>query len=387
MFYTYNPILVFTSVLIAVVGAYTCFDLVIKLRKRQQVSRRKMLIGASFAIGGSIWAMHFVAMLAVNLPITIKYDVLVTLISGLVAVLMTAVALVIVLSSSYQLKRIILAGIVMGAGISSMHYVGMSGIRGNCTLTYSAGWVMLSVVVGIVASTASLWCAMRLHGILRRIVAALIMGISISGVHYVGMLGTTFLLVDNAMELASPIFDPFTLGLITAIAAFIILGWSILIMIPEVDSPQVDSEEADDKQVNADNNSQDSDTDIHHKISAEAAKELGGMDHKLPVRKNQRTYFVDYKDVVSVSADGHYTSIFTSSCEEHFCNYSLTKVEEQLIASNPFLKVHRSHLINISYIDSFERHHDKAILWMCDGKHQVPVSRKHISEIQKIMGI
>ena len=86
---------------------------------------KTLLIGAAFAIGGSIWSMHFIAMLAMNLPIVIRYDLLMTLISGLVSVLMTAVALLILSTASYSMRRIIVAGIIMGLGISSMHYVGV----------------------------------------------------------------------------------------------------------------------------------------------------------------------------------------------------------------------------------------------------------------------
>jgi len=111
MFYTYDPILVFVSVLVSIVGAYTCFDLVIKIQKNEYSASKKLLIGAAFAIGGSIWAMHFVAMLAVQLPIEIRYDLLTTMISGLVSVLMTAVALLIVSSASYSFARILVAGI------------------------------------------------------------------------------------------------------------------------------------------------------------------------------------------------------------------------------------------------------------------------------------
>ena len=89
MLFTYDPILVIISVLISIVGAYTCFDLVIQIDKSEHVVNRKLLIGAAFAIGGSIWAMHFVAMLAVKLPVEIRYDVLTTTISGLVSVFMT----------------------------------------------------------------------------------------------------------------------------------------------------------------------------------------------------------------------------------------------------------------------------------------------------------
>ena len=233
MIYTFDPILVIFSVIVAIVGAYTCFDLVIKIRSSHQAINKKLLIGAAFAIGGSIWSMHFVAMLAVNLPIEIRYDVLMTLISGLVSVLMTAVALLIVSTGDYGLKRIIVAGIVMGLGISTMHYVGMAAIRGNCNLEFSNTWVIISIVIGMAASTASLWSAMRLHGIWRRIVAALVMGISISGVHYTGMAGTSFIALDNALEFSQPILSPFSLGLLTAITTFIILGYTLLTLVPE----------------------------------------------------------------------------------------------------------------------------------------------------------
>ena len=80
MIYAYDPILVFVSIVVAIVGAYTCFDLVIKIRKSNQNIDRSLLVVAAFTIGGSIWSMHFVAMQALNLPIVIRYDLLVTLV-------------------------------------------------------------------------------------------------------------------------------------------------------------------------------------------------------------------------------------------------------------------------------------------------------------------
>ena len=126
MIFTYDPILVILSVVVSIVGAYSCFDLVIKIRKSKHGVDKKLLIGAALAIGGSIWAMHFIAMLAVNLPIVIRYDALITLVSGLVSVLMTAVALLIVSTGSRSGRRILIAGTMMGFGIASMHYIGMS---------------------------------------------------------------------------------------------------------------------------------------------------------------------------------------------------------------------------------------------------------------------
>ena len=245
MLFFYDPILVIISILVSIVGAYACFHLVIQIPRNDYVVSRKLLIGAAFAIGGSIWAMHFVAMLAVKLPVEIRYDVLTTIVSGLVSVSMTAVALLIVSTASYSLMRILVAGVIMGAGISSMHYVGMSAIRGNCGLSYSPLWVTLSVIIGMLASSASLWAAMKLHGVWRRLIAALVMGVSISGMHYTGMLGTTFLAVDKALEFSQPILSPFSLGLVTAIATFIILGGALMTLVPasRFSDPEVDSPE------------------------------------------------------------------------------------------------------------------------------------------------
>lgn len=227
MFYTYDPILVVVSIVVAIVGAYSCFDLISQIRRHQLVGHEFLWIGASFAIGGSIWSMHFLAMLAVNLPVEIRYDFFTTLISGLASVLVTAVALLIVLPADNQNKRIAAAGVLMGLGIACMHYVGMSAIRGNCLATYSPMWVIASILVAIVASTVALWAAMTVQRIWKRFVAALIMGMSISGMHFTAMLGTTFLSIDNAVAFAQPVINTHRLGSAIALMTFLIVGWAV----------------------------------------------------------------------------------------------------------------------------------------------------------------
>ena len=382
MIFTYDPILVIFSVIVAIFGAYTCFDLVLRIRNSEKAVNKTLLMGAAFAIGGSIWSMHFVAMLAVQLPIIIRYDLLMTLISGLVSVLMTAVALLIVSTGTYSFKRIIVAGIIMGLGISSMHYVGMAAIRGNCNISYSYVWVAISIGIGMAASTASLWSAMALHGVWRRIVAALVMGISISGVHYSSMAGTTFLAIDKAIEFSQPILSPFSLGLVTAISTFIILGGALLTLVPgrklgSVKGDQTGNHHADtDLQL----------TDTGHPTEPGITEPNFHID-KLPVLKNQKTYFVDIADVVSVSADGHYTTVQSKDNEYHFCSHSLSRVEE-VLDPQVFLRVHRSHIVNLNHVESFERQHDKGLVFMCgDEGRPIPVSRTNIGKLQSVLGI
>ena len=382
MIFTYDPILVIFSVIVAIFGAYTCFDLVIRIRKSDQAVNKTLLMGAAFAIGGSIWSMHFVAMLAVQLPIIIRYDLLMTLISGLVSVLMTAVALLIVSTGTYSFKRIVVAGIIMGLGISSMHYVGMAAIRGNCNISYSYVWVAISIGIGMAASTASLWSAMALHGVWRRIVAALVMGISISGVHYTSMAGTTFLAIDKAIIFSQPILSPFSLGLVTAISTFIILGGALLTLVPGRKLRSVKGDQTGNHHAILGNQLSDTGLPLES-----ALIEPGFHIDKLPILRNQKTYFVDIADVVSVSADGHYTTVQSKDKEYHFCSHSLSRVEE-VLDPQIFLRVHRSHIVNLNHVESFERQHDKGLVFMCgDEGSPIPVSRANIGKLQSVLGI
>ncbi len=262
-----------------------------------------------------------------------------------------------------------------------MHYVGMSAIRGNCGLSYSPLWVSLSVIIGMLASSASLWAAMKLHGVWRRLIAALVMGISISGMHYTGMLGTTFLAVDKALEFSQPILSPFSLGLVTAIATFIILGGALMTLVPasRFADPEIDPPE---------NNSLPSEGFGSGTVDADGSSQLDMEYHfdKLPIQKNQKTFFVELTDIVSVTADGHYTKVHTSDSEDHFCNYSLSRVEEKL-DPGVFLRVHRSHIVNLDHVKSFERHHDKGLVSMLCDDHVIPVSRTNIEKLQAALGI
>jgi len=411
MIVTYDPILVGVSILVAIVGAYACFDSVIKIRKSTQEIDRYLLIIAAGSIGGSIWSMHFVAMQALNLDIAIRYDILITLVSGLTSILMTGLALLIVTVNVYSLGRLLLGGIVMGLGISLMHYIGMSAMRGNCVIEYNAFWVAISVLVGISASTASLWAALRLKGLARRMIAALIMGVSISGVHYIGMLGTSFTAVEVALNVSQPILSPFGLGILTAFTTFIILGGTILSLMPHtpgVESvtdvepkdlePKIEQASQSNSSIseNHDSNTQPysvtNSTDLQQSISPTASDTsdteqiAADVLHKLPVQVGNQTQMIEYDEVASISADGHYTSIYTTNGDSFFCNYAISHLDKNL-ANDLFLRVHRSHIINLSHVEAFQRKGTKGEIFMLSGQHRIPVSRGKFSKLQELLKI
>ena len=109
-------------------------------------------------MGATIWSMHFVAMMAVDFPIMVTYNLVETIGSIGIAIVATGGGLY--LASSRRLGRlsIPLGGVLMGLGIAGMHYLGMSAIRG-CGLGYDYWLVVASVAIAVGASMAALWFA------------------------------------------------------------------------------------------------------------------------------------------------------------------------------------------------------------------------------------
>ncbi|MEO0972512.1 MAG: MHYT domain-containing protein, partial [Pseudomonadota bacterium] len=233
MLFSYDLQLVVASIVVATVGAYASFDLMVQYRHAQATKRKPLLAASAVAMGGSIWAMHFIAMLAVQLPVEIRFDVLTTFVSAIVSILATGVALVIGVTSAPSRRRTILGGVVMGAGIAAMHYIGMGGIRANCVISYELAWVVVSIVIAVATSVAAIAAGMTLRGFHRRAVAAALMGVSVSGMHYSSMVGTAFRPAAETLTFAQPMLSAFGLGMTTALVTFLILGFTLWILVPD----------------------------------------------------------------------------------------------------------------------------------------------------------
>jgi len=151
--------------------------------------RARWLLLAGISIGTTgIWVMHFIAMLGFTIPgQTITYSVPVTILSMLIAVAVVSVGLLIVGFGGEGLGPLLLGGTIIGLGVASMHYMGMWAMRMPDTMSYSGQLLALSVVIAIVAGTAALWAALRLGGVRHTLLASLIMGVAVSGMHYTGM--------------------------------------------------------------------------------------------------------------------------------------------------------------------------------------------------------
>jgi PAS domain S-box-containing protein len=228
---THNPTLVVLSVSIAVLASYTALNLAGRVGATSGRGRIAWLSAGSLAMGVGIWSMHFVAMLAFSLPIAVAYNIGQLLLSVLVAIAASLLALLLVGRDRVRLPAMVAGGCFMGIAIAGMHYIGMASMRMRATVSYRPSLVVLSVAIAIAASLAALWLFLRfrredtrLAPLLKR-GAALVMGVAISGMHYTAMAAAEFRSVpETAMVQSGGVLATSGLASVVIIAALLILG-------------------------------------------------------------------------------------------------------------------------------------------------------------------
>jgi len=195
----YNPWLVLLSIAVAVFVSHTALNLSSRVaRSAYKPTARLWLVGGAVSMGCGIWSMHFVGMLALSLPIALSYNISTTLASLAIAILLSGFALTIASRPQISMKRLAVGAVVMGLGICSMHYSGMSAIEILPVITYEPSLLLASGLIAIAASFAALWLFFRLRKgqstqmRLARLAAAVVMGLAISGMHYTGMAASRF---------------------------------------------------------------------------------------------------------------------------------------------------------------------------------------------------
>jgi NO-binding membrane sensor protein with MHYT domain len=189
---TYNPYLVALSILVASFASYTALDLGGRVPPAQGPTHRIWLAAAALIMGGGIWSMHFVAMLAFVLPMPMSYDVGLTVLSLVLAILAASGSFYVISRPGVSRPRLVLSGVFMGIAIFGMHYTGMAAMRGPVKLSYDPLWFALSVIIAIGAATAALWLAFRTTDPGQKLAAAIVLGVAISGMHYTGMRAAVF---------------------------------------------------------------------------------------------------------------------------------------------------------------------------------------------------
>ena len=232
----YNSFLVLVSILVAVVVSYTALSLSARVARAKRGPNTVLWVaGGALAMGCGIWSMHFIGMLAFSLPIPLTYDLGLTIASLVIAIAISAFALSVAINPDIRLCHLTAAALIMGMGISAMHYTGMMAIDLLPMITYEPILLVASVGIAIAASFAALWLFFHLRegrtlGMkLARIGGAFVMGFAISGMHYIGMAASRF--SPRSFCTGGTTVDSGSLAFTTALVAVIVLTITSLFLL------------------------------------------------------------------------------------------------------------------------------------------------------------
>ncbi len=426
--YTQDWRLVLASVVIALMAAFTGLSLT-QGASGLTVPARKAVVSLSAAtLGGGIWSMHFVAMLGLNLPVVYSYNALTTLMSMLVAILVTGLAFLVLHFRPRSSATLTSAGATVGIGIALMHYIGMSGME-NCRPVYTPGGIAMAAVASVVLSVIAIRIAYGRRERGNILLGTLGLGLAVVTAHYVAMAGTGFVAEDHAAGVG-PVIDNQTLALLVTLAAFVISAAVLLTgitffpapagsvattehpdggrnmplpaapadesrMVPGAGKVAVTSSAVADARAapvqaaswhpgpaaTADPASADARRPV-----PTAPVRLDGASVRIPHEREGRTFFLDPKAISAVRAEGHYCVLIRGE-ESLFCPWSISEAEERLGPAG-FLRVHRSYLLNPTRIAHFERTKDSGVCSVEGSpKLRVPVSRGHLQELRETLGV
>jgi diguanylate cyclase len=379
-------------VVIAILGGYTGFGLAARIRGTPGVSRRVLLAGAAAFLAVGIWTMHFVGMLAAPIPADTVYLVLPTIVSFLICALVVGVSLFFVSIGEPSQRRVISSAVLLGAGIASMHYVGMHGLAGNFAIQHDSSMVILSVAVAIVAAYGGLRAFLARQDGIRLIASSIAFGVAVSGMHYTAMYGVHFVPLADASHhhagaggLAA---SPQILSVVVAVLCFVIAAGFLLSLVPDPRRQTVTAATAAAPPSFVDV------APVAQNFPRLMSAPLGGLGQppraapavRLPIEGANGTHFIDTADVRSVRADAHYTRVHDGT-RERMCPWSISEAEAQLDPSL-FVRVHRSHIVAIPHVSFVRKEGDGAVIEL-DGPspHRVPVSRAKIAEVKARLGL
>jgi PAS domain S-box-containing protein len=230
---SYNYALVSLSVFIAIFASYAALDLAGRVTAAGGWTRAAWLLGGAGAMGTGIWSMHYIGMLAFILPIPVAYHWPTVLLSLFAAMLASVVALGVVSRQKMSWFRALAGSVLMGAGIASMHYIGMAAMRLPAICQFNSFLVVLSVVFAVLISLAALWITFHLRdkktGIgWEKLAGAAGMGAAIPVMHYTGMAAASFTPSGMPTDLSHAVsISTLGTGGIAAVT-FVVLGLALL---------------------------------------------------------------------------------------------------------------------------------------------------------------
>jgi NO-binding membrane sensor protein with MHYT domain len=235
MFAGHDPYLVALSVVIAILGGYTGFGLTARIRGTPDASHRLLLAGAAFFLAIGIWTMHFVGMLAAPLPAGTVYLVLPTVISFLICILVVGISLFFVSIGEPSMLRVVSSAVLLGVGIAIMHYVGMHGLSGDFAITHDPSMVVLSVAIAIATAYGGVRVFLARQGGVQLMLSAVAFGVAVPGMHYTAMAGMHMVppSAGSHQHIEGLAASSQMLSLVVTLLCFVIAAGFLLSLVPD----------------------------------------------------------------------------------------------------------------------------------------------------------
>jgi len=394
---SYEPWLVLLSIGLAIEGAYIGLDLTVQIGVGLDPRRRLLLAGAAFSLGAAIWALHFVGMLAARAPLRVDYLVLPTFLSFALCVLTVGGALYAVSSGPFSAARLVLSSWLLAAAWGIVHYTGMAAMDAGARMISAPAFAAASLVIAAAGGSLAFWLTLGRVSRPPLLIAASSLGLAMAAAHYTAAAGSMLVTLPVASEQA-PALSPDVLAIVIAVMAFGMSCLFLLRLVPDLVQVGAQTLKAE-FTAPAESSSEEisvvvssagagGDADLRRGIYAP----LGGAGappartaEQLPVERNGATQFVSVDQVVAVQANAHYTYLFNGSTKL-FCPLAIGEVEARLERSR-FLRVHRSHIVNIERVIGYRRSGDSEIVELAaDEPYAVPVSRSRAGRLKSRIG-
>jgi diguanylate cyclase (GGDEF)-like protein/PAS domain S-box-containing protein len=213
--------LVGLAAIICLLASFTAVTLLHHVRKSTDQLRHIWLAVSATATGFGIWATHFIAMLAFSPGIPSGYNVALTVLSLIAAIILTGVGLMVALSPRLPGGAWI-GGTIVGGGIAVLHYTGMAAFEIEGRLVWDPALVAASIALGGILGAIALRVGLSRHTMRVRIYGALLLTAAICSHHFTAM-GAVSIIPDPSIAVSQSALPTSWLAVGVALASFAIL--------------------------------------------------------------------------------------------------------------------------------------------------------------------
>jgi PAS domain S-box-containing protein len=221
--------LVLVAAVMCVVAAASTLFLYAKTPAFPPWRRLAWLSMLGLVAGSGIWTTHFVGMLAFKTGLPTAYAPGPTIGSFVLAAMGCALGFGLASSpakSPRSVARVVGGGLVLGASITLMHYVGMAGYRTAGDVDWDQPYVAASVFIGALFGTGALVVAKPGDRFRRQAAAAALLTLAIVGMHFTGMTAIT-IRPDPTVVVPANLFSDTVMAAIAVVVSALIIAAAV----------------------------------------------------------------------------------------------------------------------------------------------------------------